>query len=339
MKSENSFLKQLAIFIPQWVEEQKKELLKLTIYQRKNKTGIKIYLSPLEFPQKYSLEKSQINRLKLLRGYNILLLDENIDEQSYIKLHTATSSISKIQGISRVQSLAYILQVYLLIIDFSRERKNDISFLKEIRKFMLDGTLSNKKPLFRMNNILEVWLSMGALFLEGFTYHPDSFRIHPIYTMVPPIWLTDFEYKDLKKDKDLEIKKPIYTGTEFYAEIKERIPQIEDNLRKVFRVAGGKKIDPNIGNTIEANTPYMNIDECSEYTRIKKNTLYQLTSRKQIPHSKLGRSLIFYKNDIDKWIADPSRKIFTREEIENLEKRRDKSKRKRSAVRTRNAPQ
>ena len=203
MKNENSFLKQLAAFIPQWVEEQKKELLKLTIYQRKNKTEIKIYLSLLKLPQKYSLEKSLINRIKILLGYNILLLDENIDDQSYTQLHTAISSISKIQGISRVQSLAYMVQVYLLIIDFSRERKNDTHFLKEIRKFMLEGTLSKQKPLFRMNNILEVWLSMGALFLEGFTYHPDSFRIHPIYTMIPPIWLTDIEYKYFIKDKNI----------------------------------------------------------------------------------------------------------------------------------------
>ena len=334
MKSENSFLKQLAAYIPLWVEEQKKQLLKLTIYQKKNKTGVKIYLSPLKLPQKYSMEKSLISRLKLLRGYNILLLDENIDDQFYTQLHTATSSISKIQGISRVQSLSYILQVYLLIIDFSRIRKNSTPFSEEIRKFMLEGTLSNKKPLFRMNNILELWLSMGALFLEGFTFHPDSFRIHSIYTIIPPIWLTDLEYKDLNKDKDLEIKKPIYTGTEFYAEIKEKIPQIEDDLRKVYRVAGGKKIDPNIGNTIKNNTPYMNIVECSEYTRINKNTLYQLTSKRQIPHSKPSKNLIFNKREIDKWIADPSRKILTREEIENRVKEKDKSKRKRSARRT-----
>ena len=199
---------------------------------------------------------------------------------------------------------------------------------------MLKGNLSNKKPLFRMNNILELWIYMGALFLEGFTCHPNSFRIHPIYTIVPPIWLTDLEYRDFTKDKNIVIKKPIYTGTEFYAEIKERIPQIEDDLRKVYSVANGKKIDLNIENTIETYASYMNIDECSEYTRINKNTLYQLTSKRQIPHSKIGRSLIFYKNDIDKWIASPSRKILTNEEIENLEKKKDNSNSKRSARRT-----
>lgn len=334
MRSENSFLKQLTAFIPQWVEEQKKELLKLTIYQRKNKTGIKIYLSPLRLPQKYSLEKSPLSKIKLLVGYNILLLDENIDDQSYIQLQTAISSISKIQGISRVQSLAYMLQVYLLIIDFSRIRKNSILFSEEIRKFMFEGNLSNEKPLFRINNILELWICMGALFLEGFTYHPDSFRIHPTYTIVPPVWLTDIEHKDLIKDKDLEIKKPIYIGTKFYAEIKERIPQIEDDLRKVYSEANRKKIDLNIENTIETYSPYMNLDECSGYTKIKINTLYQMTSKRQIPHSKLGRSLIFSKNDIDKWIASPSRKILTDEEIENLEKKKDMGTSKRSARRT-----
>ena len=333
MKNEDSIIKQLYNYLPLWVEDQKRKPLKLKIYRGKNNSKIKIYLSPLKLPQKYFIEESLLKRVRILRGTNVLLIDEIIDNQLYTQLETALSSISKIQGISKAQSLAFILQVYLLIIDFSREKKNNTPFLKELRELMLEEKLLNKKPIFKMNNILELWLSMGALFLDGLTYHPDSFRIHCIYMIIPPIWLTDTEYKNLNKGKYLEIKKPIYTGTEFYPEIKQKIPNIEKDLRKVYRINDKRNIDSKIENSIGNNIPYMNIQECAEYTRIKKNSLYQLTSKRKIPHSKLGKTLIFKKEDIDKWIADPERKILTDKEIENLEKDKGKKRRKRSARR------
>ena len=256
MKNEDSIIKQLYNYLPLWVEDQKRKPLKLKIYRGKNNSKIKIYLSPLKLPQKYFIEESLLKRVRILRGTNVLLIDEIIDNQLYTQLETALSSISKIQGISKAQSLAFILQVYLLIIDFSREKKNNTPFLKELRELMLEEKLLNKKPIFKMNNILELWLSMGALFLDGLTYHPDSFRIHCIYMIIPPIWLTDTEYKNLNKGKYLEIKKPIYTGTEFYPEIKQKIPNIEKDLRKVYRINDKRNIDSKIENSIGNNIPY-----------------------------------------------------------------------------------
>jgi excisionase family DNA binding protein len=55
----------------------------------------------------------------------------------------------------------------------------------------------------------------------------------------------------------------------------------------------------------------LNIDELSEYLRIKKSSLYSKVERKEIPYYKLGHLVRFKKSDIDLWMeksrVEPSR--------------------------------
>jgi excisionase family DNA binding protein len=52
---------------------------------------------------------------------------------------------------------------------------------------------------------------------------------------------------------------------------------------------------------------HMTVGECSEYTGIAIPTLYQKSSRREIPSSKIGGRLIFNKKEIDAWIASKRR--------------------------------
>jgi len=47
---------------------------------------------------------------------------------------------------------------------------------------------------------------------------------------------------------------------------------------------------------------YINAKELSEYLSLPIGSLYQMTSRKQIPYVKIGRLLKFDIKDLDKWL-------------------------------------
>lgn len=59
----------------------------------------------------------------------------------------------------------------------------------------------------------------------------------------------------------------------------------------------------------------MIIKEAAIYLKSTVDTLYQLTSQKQIPHYKRGRRLIFILNELKRWRLS---KVFTNDEISTL---------------------
>ena len=48
----------------------------------------------------------------------------------------------------------------------------------------------------------------------------------------------------------------------------------------------------------------LDIDELSEYLKIKKSTLYSKVERKEIPYYKIGHLIRFKKSDIDAWMEE-----------------------------------
>jgi excisionase family DNA binding protein len=46
----------------------------------------------------------------------------------------------------------------------------------------------------------------------------------------------------------------------------------------------------------------LDIKQCSEFTGIPIGTLYKLTSQRKIPHSKIGKKVMFLKDEIIAWI-------------------------------------
>jgi len=61
------------------------------------------------------------------------------------------------------------------------------------------------------------------------------------------------------------------------------------------------------------NFEIMNISQLSEYIKLDKQTIYGLTSNREIPFTKPTGKLLFIKSDIDKWLMDNRRP--TRDEL------------------------
>lgn len=65
---------------------------------------------------------------------------------------------------------------------------------------------------------------------------------------------------------------------------------------------------------IDDNKP-LTVEEAAKFLNLPKATLYQFTSARKIPFKKLGKRIVFSKNDILKWIEQNHRK--SHREIEN----------------------
>lgn len=59
----------------------------------------------------------------------------------------------------------------------------------------------------------------------------------------------------------------------------------------------------------------INIDEAAAFIKKPKSTVYQLTSTRNIPFSKVGKTLLFFKKDLLIWIEEGKKK--TQKEIES----------------------
>lgn len=61
----------------------------------------------------------------------------------------------------------------------------------------------------------------------------------------------------------------------------------------------------------------LTLEECANYMGMKKNTLYQMTSKRRIPHYKPGGRLVYFDLDeVNAWLK--SNRIAPQSEIENL---------------------
>jgi excisionase family DNA binding protein len=69
-----------------------------------------------------------------------------------------------------------------------------------------------------------------------------------------------------------------------------------------------------------AENDTMTIDEVAELLRKGKSTIYQYTSAKTIPHSKIGNDLSFSRKEIKKWMDEHKVKLATETENEAEER-------------------
>ncbi|MFW5804534.1 MAG: helix-turn-helix domain-containing protein [bacterium] len=65
------------------------------------------------------------------------------------------------------------------------------------------------------------------------------------------------------------------------------------NLSELFT---SEELLQRIGNT------YFDVKQLSEFLRIPENTVYQMTSKREIPYIKMGRKLYFKRSEIEKWL-------------------------------------
>lgn len=54
---------------------------------------------------------------------------------------------------------------------------------------------------------------------------------------------------------------------------------------------------------------YLTLDELAELLNIPKNTIYAKTSRREIPFIKVGRRLVFDRQEIDQWLKISQKQV------------------------------
>lgn len=50
------------------------------------------------------------------------------------------------------------------------------------------------------------------------------------------------------------------------------------------------------------NRDFLTLKETADYTRLSEGTLYAFCSQRRIPYFKIGRRLLFNREDLDRWI-------------------------------------
>lgn len=84
--------------------------------------------------------------------------------------------------------------------------------------------------------------------------------------------------------------------------ISDLVKLLEDAVSNVLE--NRIKVQPAGSAPSQEEKPYMNIAEVAAYTRLAKQTIYQKTSTRSIPHYKRGSRLIFRRSEIDQWLLD-----------------------------------
>lgn len=54
---------------------------------------------------------------------------------------------------------------------------------------------------------------------------------------------------------------------------------------------------------------YLTLGELSELLNVPKNTIYAKTSRREIPFVKVGRRLVFDRQEIDEWLKKSQKNV------------------------------
>ena len=49
---------------------------------------------------------------------------------------------------------------------------------------------------------------------------------------------------------------------------------------------------------------YLTVDELCKKLKLRKSRIYELTHLRKIPHMKVGRTLLFDEEEIDRWLKD-----------------------------------
>ena len=76
--------------------------------------------------------------------------------------------------------------------------------------------------------------------------------------------------------------------------ILERLNTIENLIKSL------KQIDPAVSSPVN---DILHVDQAAGYLGLAKATLYQMTSGRLIPHSKVGKKIIFKRTELYNWIS------------------------------------
>ena len=85
------------------------------------------------------------------------------------------------------------------------------------------------------------------------------------------------------------------------------IRQFQNQLNKIERL---------LISTQQKDVEYLDINEASQFLKLKKSSIYQMVFKRQIPFYKNTRKLLFKKSELIEWIEKD--RILTVEELQEL---------------------
>ena len=81
-------------------------------------------------------------------------------------------------------------------------------------------------------------------------------------------------------------------------------------------VLSKSKIESNHDTNLEQVNEIINTDEAARFLSVAKQTLYGMTSRREIPHFKKGKKLYFKRAELVEWIT--KHPVKTKDEIDRM---------------------
>jgi excisionase family DNA binding protein len=81
----------------------------------------------------------------------------------------------------------------------------------------------------------------------------------------------------------------------------------KEELEELVRESIRQEMEVMIKNMNQKTVPErLTLSEAAQYLGIKKATMYGLTSARKIPFYKFGRSILFYRKELDEWLGNES---------------------------------
>jgi hypothetical protein len=149
------------------------------------------------------------------KGYEVdcCLFNEQLTIDSAVTLTTALTVIQKLQGIDFEHGLAFMSQVFIMLMDYQRYKQNLPFILFGLTWGEIDERekelKQNKKiddlmsvPLCKLETLLTFWNRRGARLADGLVKSPNGFRGIPSYITIPPGWLKYENLELLYPDKE-----------------------------------------------------------------------------------------------------------------------------------------
>jgi len=89
----------------------------------------------------------------------------------------------------------------------------------------------------------------------------------------------------------------------------------EEELLAIFKQGMREVLKENSSNPGSELKELLNIDEASQFIMLAKQTIYGMTSNRQIPFLKRGKKLMFRRSELQQWLYNSKKQ--TNEELVN----------------------
>jgi hypothetical protein len=145
-------------------------------------------------------------------GYEVprCLLNEGLTTYTAPRLTTILSIIRNLQGLDFQQGLAFLVQLFIFVLDHERARqgKESMLFRPTNREFDFSTEEGTKRylnfvnqPIWNLDMLFKFWDLFGGRFASGVYKGPSGNPGVPNYLSIPPSWLTIEKLKEFYGDK------------------------------------------------------------------------------------------------------------------------------------------